>query len=141
MRYYYYICLVCCCVLNISIIQCSPHSAFLTGNHSRQRARSNPRHVLPRKSRLQQLEKVLVPPDYKYRAYGKVNITVIDSGGLPWYCYTGEHVRCIPLFRLPGRWRTTRFPHIYTPTTPPNPNKARSTIRTTTTTMTTTTIL
>ena len=65
---------------------------------------------------------------YKYKTYGKVNITVIDSGGLPWYCYTGNHVRCIPLFRLPGKWRTTRFPNIYTPTTPPNPNKARSTI-------------
>ena len=141
MRYYYYVCLVCCFVLNNSIIQCSPHSAFLTGSHSRQRTRPNPKHALPRKSRLQQLEKVLVPPDYKYRAYGKVNITVIDSGGLPWYCYTGEHVRCIPLFRLPGKWRTTRFPHIYTPTTPPNPNKARSTIPTTSTTMTTTTIM
>ena len=141
MRCYFYVCLVCCFLLNKSIVQCSPHSLFLTANRSRQRTRPSPRHVLPRKSRLQQLEKVLVPPDYKYRAYGKVNITVIDSGGLPWYCYTGEHVRCIPLFRLPGKWRTTRFPHIYTPTTPPNPNKARSTIGTTTTTMTTTTIM
>ena len=32
--------------------------------------------------------KVFIPPDIKYWAYGKVNTTVVDAGGLPWYCYT-----------------------------------------------------
>ena len=130
MKCYYYICLVSVLVFYKNDVQCSPHSSFMTGNVSRQRKRINPRPSSPRGGRAQETEKVLVPPDYKYKAYGKVNITVIDSGGLPWYCYTGDHVRCVPLFRLPGKWRTTRFPNIYTPTTPSNPNKARSAIPT-----------
>ena len=128
MKCYYFMCLVCVLVFCKNDVQCSPHSAFSTGKVSRQRIRINSKSSSPRGGRAQETEKVLVPPDYKYKTYGKVNITVIDSGGLPWYCYTGDHVRCIPLFRLPGKWRTTRFPNTYTPTTPPNPNKARSTI-------------
>ena len=127
MKWYFFICVVHVLVLQEINVQCSPHSAFSTGNLSRQRSRTTSRSSTVRGGRSQEVEKVLVPPDYKYKAYGKVNITVIDSGGLPWYCYAGNHVRCLPLFRLPGKWRTTRFPNIYTPTTPPNPNKARST--------------
>ena len=139
MSYYHFIRVACCITLSINIVISSPHSAFLAENSQRSSSRSHQNLSSVRRSaRLQEQEKVLVPPDYKYKAFGKVNITVIDSGGLPWYCYTGNHVRCVPLFRLPGKWRTTRFPHIYTPTTPPNPNKARSTITTTTTTFSTT---
>ena len=138
MRYYHFICVVHCFILSKNNLQCSPHSAFLAGNLPRPRARPSQNLATPRNARLQQTERVLVPPEYKYKAFGKVNITVIDSGGLPWYCYSGEHVRCVPLFRLPGKWRTTRFPNIYTPSTPPNPNKARSTVSTTTTTTLTT---
>ena len=141
MKCYVLMCLVHFFLLYTKDVQCSPHSAFSTGNlesFRELRSRATSRSSSPRGGRAQEIEKVLVPPDYKYKAYGKVNITVIDSGGLPWYCYTGNHVRCLPLFRLPGKWRTTRFPNIYTPTTPPNPNKARSTITTTTTTSLTT---
>ncbi len=55
-------------------------------------------------------EKVYVPPDIKYWAYGKVNTTIVDGGGLPWYCYTYRQTHCRPLFKLPANWRTTRRP-------------------------------
>ncbi len=53
---------------------------------------------------------VFVPPDIKYWAYGKVNTTIVDGGGLPWYCYTYRQTHCRPLFKLPANWRTTRRP-------------------------------
>ena len=65
---------------------------------------------------------VLIPPDIKYWAYGKVNTTVVDAGGLPWYCYTYRQTHCRPLFNLPGKWRTTRGPFV-------SQNPARSTTR------------
>ena len=68
-------------------------------------------------------EPVLVPPDIKYWAYGKVNTTVVDAGGLPWYCYTYRQTHCRPLFNLPAKWRTTRGPFV-------SQNPARSTTQT-----------
>ena len=52
-----------------------------------------------------------VPPDIKYWAYGEVNTTVFDELGLPWYCYTTRQTHCIPLFKKPARFRTTRRPY------------------------------
>ena len=141
MRCYYYICVICCLTLCENIIQGTPHTAFLTSNLPQPIFHSGQTIAPTRNARLQHSERVLIPPDFRYRAYGKVNITVIDSGGLPWYCYTGQQIRCVPLFKLPGRWRTTRFPNIYSPSTPPNPNKARSTTTTTTPTTAFTTSL
>ena len=57
-------------------------------------------------------EKVFIPPDIKYWAYGKVNTTILDAGGLPWYCYTYRQTHCRPLFDFPGKWRTTRKPFV-----------------------------
>ena len=37
---------------------------------------------------------VFVPPDIRYWAFGKVNTTVYDKGGLPWFCYTYRQTHC-----------------------------------------------
>jgi hypothetical protein len=67
-------------------------------------------------------EKIFIPPDIKYWAYGKVNTTIVDAGGLPWYCYTYRQTHCRPLFDLPAKWRTTRKPFV-------SSNPARSTTK------------
>ncbi|TRY71491.1 hypothetical protein TCAL_00244 [Tigriopus californicus] len=56
-------------------------------------------------------QNVFVPPDIKYWAYGKINTTVIDNLGLPWYCYTHRQTHCMPLFQKPPNFQTTRRPY------------------------------
>lgn len=56
-------------------------------------------------------QNVFVPPDIKYWAYGKINTTVIDNLGLPWYCYTNRQTHCMPLFQKPPNFQTTRRPY------------------------------
>jgi hypothetical protein len=53
---------------------------------------------------------VFVPPDIKYWASGDLNSTVLDKMGLPWFCYTVQQTHCVPLFRKPTNFRTTRMP-------------------------------
>jgi hypothetical protein len=36
----------------------------------------------------------------KYWASWKVNTTIFDAAGLPWYCYTYRQTHCRPLFHL-----------------------------------------
>lgn len=55
-------------------------------------------------------QEVFVPPDIRYWASLKVNTTVYDNLGLPWYCYTNRQTHCIPIFKLPPNFRTTRRP-------------------------------
>ena len=55
-------------------------------------------------------QNVFVPPDIKYWAYGKVNTTVYDNLGLPWFCYTNLQTHCLPMFPVPPNFRTTRKP-------------------------------
>ena len=47
------------------------------------------------------------PPDIniKYWAQWKINTTIFDATGLPWYCYTYRQTHCRPLFHLPADWR------------------------------------
>ncbi len=53
---------------------------------------------------------VFIPPDIRYWASGDVNSTVLDKLGLPWFCYTAQQTHCVPLFRKPPNYRTTRMP-------------------------------
>ena len=53
---------------------------------------------------------VFEPPDILYWARGVDNSTVFDKLGLPWYCYTLQQTHCIPLFKTPANYRTTRRP-------------------------------
>lgn len=53
---------------------------------------------------------VFVPPDIRYWASGNLNTTVFDKLGLPWFCYTVQQTHCVPLFRKPPNYRTTRMP-------------------------------
>ena len=55
-------------------------------------------------------QNVFVPPDIKYWAYGKINTTVYDNLGLPWFCYTNLQTHCLPMFPVPPNFRTTRKP-------------------------------
>lgn len=50
------------------------------------------------------------PPNLKYWASWRVNTTIIDSSGLPWFCYTYRQTHCRPLFHLPADWRPTGNP-------------------------------
>ena len=43
----------------------------------------------------------------KYWASWKINTTIFDAAGLPWYCYTYRQTHCRPLFHLPADWRPT----------------------------------
>lgn len=53
---------------------------------------------------------VFEPPDILYWARGNDNSTVYDKLGLPWYCYTLQQTHCVPLFKTPANYRTTRRP-------------------------------
>ena len=53
---------------------------------------------------------VFEPPDILYWARGVDNSTVFDKLGLPWYCYTLQQTHCIPRFKTPANYRTTRRP-------------------------------
>ena len=53
---------------------------------------------------------VFEPPDILYWARGNDNSTVLDKLGLPWYCYTLQQTHCVPLFKTPANYRTTRRP-------------------------------
>ena len=65
-----------------------------------------PNYVLCNKKKMKLLE--IYPFTFSYWAFGKLNTTVYDDGGLPWFCYTYRQTHCRPLFKLPPKWRTTR---------------------------------